>query len=80
MAHYVEHLTADETGNLAGRFRAQVLDVLRNPGPGLVTLIAVSRNRLRERAWRTFPMHSDPRHQARPLPLWGRGCGLLDRW
>ncbi|ACZ88145.1 sigma-70 family RNA polymerase sigma factor [Streptosporangium roseum] len=29
VAHYVEHPTADETKNLDGRFRAQVLDVLR---------------------------------------------------
>lgn len=28
VAHYVEHPTADETRHLAGRFRAQVLDVL----------------------------------------------------
>ncbi|MDP9864711.1 MULTISPECIES: hypothetical protein [Streptosporangium] len=39
VVHYVEHPTAGETGNLAGRFRAQVLDVLR-VDDGRITAIA----------------------------------------
>ncbi|MGV9773296.1 hypothetical protein [Streptosporangium sp. NPDC003464] len=38
VAHYVEHPTADETRNLAGRFRARGLDVLRVDG-GRITAI-----------------------------------------
>lgn len=38
VAHYVEHPMADETRNLDGRFRAQVLDVLRIDD-GRVTVI-----------------------------------------
>ncbi|MEV4246157.1 hypothetical protein AB0J63_22405 [Streptosporangium canum] len=67
MAHYVEHPTADETRNLVGRFRAQVLDVLRIDDVAVPFLAGL-------------PLRVLPRHQARPPCRYGAGGrGLLDR-